>query len=224
MGQSQSQSFSVDWSHLATDSGAGVIILDGHGRVLFINAVAARLYGRRTAREGMGARLADLVPQAAAAERVEVARQVIASGEVVQARELWGGWALRWTLRPALNSAEPANPAVLVVCSQENALPEDAGEPSARVVEFKHVDFGPLTGLTASELKVMALIGEGMTNAEIAAKLHRAVKTVESHRAALTAKTGNSSRVQLGIMARRAGLLRRVAFNGHETPAARVGA
>ena len=59
-------------------------------------------------------------------------------------------------------------------------------------------------------LKVMALIGEGLGNAEIASRLHRAVKTVESHRAALTEKTGSASRVQLGIMARRAGLAARI--------------
>lgn len=219
----QSQLFSVDWSHVATDSGAGVLILDAQGRVLFINAVAARIYGRRGAREAMNTRLADLMPQAAAAERAEIARHVITSGEIIQARELWGGWAMRWTIRSVANAADPTNPGALIVCSQESALPEDFGEPSVRVVEFKHVDFGQLTGLTASELKVMALIGEGMSNAEIAAKLHRAVKTVESHRAALTEKTGNSSRVQLGIMARRAGLLRRVALNDHEPTTTKVG-
>ncbi len=219
----QSQLFSVDWSHVATDSGAGVLILDSQGRVLFINAVAARLYGRRSAREATNTRLADLLPQAAAAERAELARHVIASGETLQARELWSGWAMRWTIRSVANAADSANPGALIVCSLESALPEDFGDTSARVIEFKHVDFGPLTGLTASELKVMALIGEGMSNAEIAAKLHRAVKTVESHRAALTEKTGNSSRVQLGMMARRAGLLRRVALNDHEPTTPKVG-
>lgn len=218
-----SQSFAIDWSHLATDSGAGVLILDAQGRVLFINSIAARIYGRRSAREAIGTRLSDILPQAAAGERLEVVRHVIASGETVQARELWGGWALRWTIRPVSNASEPANPGALVVCSQESALPEDFGEQAARVIEFKHVDFGPLTGLTASELKVMALIGEGMSNAEIAGKLHRAVKTIESHRAALTEKTGNSSRVQIGIMARRAGLLRRVALNDHEATGTKVG-
>ncbi len=219
----QSQLFSVDWLHVATDSGAGVLILDSQGRVLFINAVAARIYGRRSAREATNTRLADLMPQAAAAERAEITRHVIASGETIQARELWGGWAMRWTIRSVANSADAANPGALIVCSQESALPEDFGEPAARVIEFKHVDYGQLTGLTPSELKVMALIGEGMSNADIAAKLHRAVKTVESHRAALTEKTGNSSRVQLGIMARRAGLLRRVALNDHEPTSPKVG-
>jgi DNA-binding NarL/FixJ family response regulator len=220
----QSQLFSVDWSHVATDSGAGVLILDAQGRVLFINPVAARIYGRRAPRDAMGVRLGDLIPQAAAGERVEIVRHVIASGEVVQARELWGGWALRWTIRSVANASEPANPGALIVCSQENALPDDSGEASVRIIDFKHLDFGPLTGLTASELKVMALIGEGMSNAEIATKLHRAVKTVESHRAALTEKTGNSSRVQLGIMARRAGLLRRVTLNDHEPKGSKVAA
>ena len=200
----------------------GVLIVDGLGRVFFINSVAAAVYAKRPAREAIGLRLSDLLPQAAGVERLELARRVIADGEVATAHDLWNGWALRWTIRRAANAADAHSPAAVVVMCHEGALPDDSTSGGVVATEFKHVDFGPLTGLTASELKVMALIGEGMSNAEIANKLHRAVKTVESHRAALTEKTGSTSRVQLGIMARRAGLLRRVLLNNHDLAQPRV--
>jgi DNA-binding NarL/FixJ family response regulator len=217
----QSHSFHVEWAQVAADSGAGVLILDVQGRVLFINGVAAKVYARRSAREATGMRLSDFIPPSAATERMELVRQVIVGGETLALRELWGGLALSATVRRVDNAAEPGNFAALVVMCHENALLEES-ESAHRSIELKSVDFGPLAGLTASELKVMALIGEGMSNAEIAAKLHRAVKTVESHRAALTEKTGSNSRVQLGIMARRAGLLRRVALNDHNHAGGKV--
>lgn len=201
---------SGELSQVATDSGAGVLIIDAQGRVLSMNDVAARIFARRPTREAIGLRLSDLMPIAAATERLEVVRQVIAGGMAVMLRDLWSGFALRSTVRRLESWADSPQPVAMVVCAPESALLEEPRDLSVRMVEPKHVDFGPLADLTASELKVLALIGEGLSNAEIASRLHRAVKTVESHRAALTDKTGTASRVQLGIMARRAGLLRRV--------------
>ncbi|HMN40983.1 MAG TPA: LuxR C-terminal-related transcriptional regulator [Phycisphaerales bacterium] len=208
---------SFDWSVVAADGGLCALVVDGQGRVLSMNGVAATIFARRPAREAVGLRIGDFLPAPAAAERMEFIRQVIATGEALVVRELWGGIALRCTLR-RVDEGEGAGTSVLIVGTPEQALLDEPSEGTSRTVEAKQVDFGPLSGLTASELKVMALIGEGLSNAEIAARLHRAVKTVESHRAALTEKTGSSSRVQLGMMARRAGLMRRlgplIASNG----------
>lgn len=203
---------SIDWSTVANDGGLCVLVVDSHGRVVFINAAAAHVYAKRPARDALGLRLGDFLPAPAAAERLELVRSIIASGESIVFRDLWAGVALRCTYRridAAATGGESA-PAVLIVGAGEAALIEETPEPAGRQIEATHFDLGPLTGLTSSELKVLALIGEGLSNAEIAARLHRAVKTVESHRAALTDKTGSSSRVQLGIMARRAGLSRRL--------------
>ena len=206
-------SSSIDWLSVANDGGLSVLVIDGQGRVLFANPSAARIFARRPAKDVLGLRLSDFLPAPAAAERLELVRGVIASGEPVIFRDLWGGAALRCAIRridDASVSGGDTGPAALIVCATETSVADDAPEPAGRQVEAKHYDLGPLSGLTSSELKVLALIGEGLSNAEIAARLHRAVKTVESHRAALTDKTGSSSRVQLGIMARRAGLSRRL--------------
>jgi len=210
---------------LAADGGAGVLVLDPQGRILVINSIAARVYARRSAREATGLRLADIMPPPAATERLEMARQVIISGEPVVFRDLWSGYALRCTLRRAEQSPEVQGPAAtLVFCLQTGLLEEESEDAGARILETRHVDYGPLAGLTNSELKVLSLLGEGLSNAEIAARLHRAVKTVESHRAALTEKTGATSRVQLGLMARRAGLAQRITINDHDQSPGRVAA
>jgi two-component system, NarL family, response regulator NreC len=63
--------------------------------------------------------------------------------------------------------------------------------------------------LTERELEVLRLIALGNTNAEIAEALCLSVRTVESHRGHIQAKTGRSTRAQLVAYALDAGLLDR---------------
>jgi DNA-binding NarL/FixJ family response regulator len=65
----------------------------------------------------------------------------------------------------------------------------------------------PLTGLTDREREVLALVGTGMSNPEIAERLHLGVTTVKTHVANLMTKTGSGNRVQLAVMAAQAGLV-----------------
>jgi len=61
-------------------------------------------------------------------------------------------------------------------------------------------------GLTTRELQVLHLLCSGLRNAEIAARLHRSVRTVDHHLAAVFAKLGVDSRVAAIQAAQRAGL------------------
>jgi DNA-binding CsgD family transcriptional regulator len=55
---------------------------------------------------------------------------------------------------------------------------------------------GP-AGLTAREAEVLALVTTGMTNREIAQRLHLSPRTVEKHVDRLRAKTGTANRTEL---------------------------
>lgn len=62
-----------------------------------------------------------------------------------------------------------------------------------------HTD--PLAGLTAQEQKVLALIGQGLTNRQIGAELFLAEKTVKNYVSSLLAKLGLERRVQAAVFA-----------------------
>ncbi|QFG22310.1 response regulator transcription factor [Actinomadura sp. WMMB 499] len=63
-----------------------------------------------------------------------------------------------------------------------------------------------LPDLTPREREVLVLVAAGLSNQEVAARLHVGVTTVKTHVAALLAKTGCPNRIRLAVFAVRAGL------------------
>ena len=61
-------------------------------------------------------------------------------------------------------------------------------------------------GLTAREVAVLALLCEGLRNRDIAQRLHRSVRTVDHHVAAIFAKLGAANRAEAVSAAHRLGL------------------
>jgi DNA-binding NarL/FixJ family response regulator len=59
---------------------------------------------------------------------------------------------------------------------------------------------------TTREREVLALVGAGLSNGEIAGRLRLGVTTVKTHIASLMAKTGASNRVRLAVLAVRSGI------------------
>lgn len=61
--------------------------------------------------------------------------------------------------------------------------------------------------LTGRERRVLVLIAEGLSNTDIAGRMHLSTGTVKDHVSALLAKLEVSTRVQAALLAERAGLL-----------------
>ncbi|MFI6166020.1 response regulator [Nocardia sp. NPDC051052] len=66
-------------------------------------------------------------------------------------------------------------------------------------------DDGPLAGLTEQERKLLALLGEGLTNRQIAARMFLAEKTVKNYVSRLLAKLGMERRTQAAVLASKLG-------------------
>ncbi|MFC7617332.1 response regulator [Actinokineospora soli] len=66
-----------------------------------------------------------------------------------------------------------------------------------------------LSSLTAREREVLALVGHGLSNAEIGARLGTTAGTVKVHVARILSKLACANRVQAAIIAHDSGLLRR---------------
>ena len=60
----------------------------------------------------------------------------------------------------------------------------------------------PVAGLTAREREVLDLVAEGLSNTEIADRLHIGVTTVKTHITSLMTKTDSPNRVRLALVAR----------------------
>jgi DNA-binding NarL/FixJ family response regulator len=80
--------------------------------------------------------------------------------------------------------------------------------PSMSESLLEHVAHGsnprtgsPLAQLSDREMEVFELIGRGLGTREVADKLHRSVKTIETHRANLKRKLGVGSASELVVMA-----------------------
>ncbi|MET7876185.1 response regulator transcription factor [Micromonospora profundi] len=91
-------------------------------------------------------------------------------------------------IRRAATGDSPFSPEVLQRLVQR-AVHARAGAPR------------PVHGLTAREQDVLALVAEGLTNAEIAERLHIGVTTVKTHITSLMTKTESPNRVRLALFA-----------------------
>ncbi|WP_416968984.1 response regulator [Streptomyces sp. 4F14] len=90
-----------------------------------------------------------------------------------------------------------------VVMSPKASYAVWRGRPAAGADE----DAGRVGLLSEREREVLVLVAEGLSNAEIGARIHLSAGTVKDHVSAILTKLRVGSRVQAALLAQRAGLL-----------------
>lgn len=91
--------------------------------------------------------------------------------------------------------------AVRAVGSGRSLLDNRAAEALIRQLRAGPSDPGPLAGLTEQERVLLDLIGEGLTNRQIAERMFLAEKTVRNYVSRLLAKLGVERRTQAAVIA-----------------------
>lgn len=213
------------WTALTGDPTTGVAIIDIGGTILWLNQRAAKLfYGPdATAPELVGKSWRNQNDPRWVSERTDVLAKVRETGKPVMLRMIWRGrQQVSWIQLIQGGSDGEGAPAdhaddgptdglpdrFLVITRRVGGDWEAEATPGTDVemVESELVELGALDVLTARELEVLALIGQGMSLKEIAATLHRSYKTIENHRGSIGRKLHMDDRVKLAEIAQRAGL------------------
>jgi two-component system, NarL family, response regulator DevR len=83
----------------------------------------------------------------------------------------------------------------------EHALDDEAMMRAMRTLATGYEQHPLLSGLTEQERQVFTLVGQGLSNQEIADELHLAEKTVKNYVSRLLAKLGMSRRTEAAILA-----------------------
>lgn len=208
----------VNWRHPAeipeiiTAAGALVAFMGEDFRCRSISETFAAITGHTPA-QVVGKRTGDVVPADMAAERERYYQQVLATGKPLQFVESVGGARYRATYSPATIHGGSER-GVVIILTPLYLLPPGATD-HLPYAEHNHAD--PLVGLTRAETELLTLIGAGLSTQQIARKLHRSVKTIESHRASLGRKLNVTNRVELALIAVRAGLVSMIPTPGKAT-------
>lgn len=193
------------WNALIHDSGAAVAVFDADGWVHFANPVFLRMTGVKTFEEARRMSIEQRLHQREMAqERLDILRDVIHKGHAQMFKDLRAGRGLVVSARPF-----PGQPTFCLAVYRPADIPNwvtDSEPTDVDAHQIKFVDLGPLSVLSEREKEILALIGHGLTSAQIAKKLCRTIKTIEWHRSAIARKLKTKDRVALAQLAIQAGL------------------
>ncbi len=189
-------------------SATATAILRQDGLLVFQNRAAARLFAPEQGEPStiVGENIARWGPPGYAQERIELLNSLAASERDAVVRDLWQGEQIITHLRLLPRLPNESLRHFLTVHERTHG-PIDPTIYSEQVYYEPRVqDLGLLAHVSPRELEVLALVGEGLTAAQIGARLHRSIDTINAHRAALLRKLNCQNATQLSVIAHRAGL------------------
>jgi DNA-binding NarL/FixJ family response regulator len=95
--------------------------------------------------------------------------------------------------------------AVRAVAAGQSTLDAHAAQRVMQRLRERATDTDPASALTAQERRVLELIGEGLTNRQIAERMFLSEKTAKNYVSAVLAKLGLHRRSQAAALAARMG-------------------
>lgn len=206
---------------LVTSGRLCVTAVNADGIYLYLSP-AMEAHIRRPAGEFIGRSMVDTMTPPAGTERLTLVQRALgdaADGRPTLIVESIAGVPLR-TILLKMSDHQGRPIAVCVHHFGAAAVEVELDPVRYNLVTPSTSELSPLSRLTSRELEVLRLIAMGDSQAEIARKIHRTVKTVEWHRASLGKKLGATSRVELARMAIHFGLVRTdAAADASEEPA-----
>ncbi len=180
------------------------------GEILFANKLATDVFADQTPQSVVGKNLADVSPQEWANERIHFFKLALDLNYPIMVTEILKGARVCSTVSPIrLKNNSTSNKILLVTV--EHITPEELQNfreqySTDQFYTAKINDLDKLEVLSPRELEILALMGQGLRQKQIAELLHRSISTVDRHRERIGEKLGITDRVELVALARKAAL------------------
>ena len=191
-------------------SSLSLIVLTTDGTIVYANAVATKGFAGVDKNSIKGKHLTELTPPGWANERIGYMQRAAQTGKPIPLIDLIAGTRLYTTLRPVEIEHNGHNETLIFITVEPISSVQlhrirnkftDGG-----LIAAKHIDLGRLRVLTPREIEVLALMGRGLRQKDIANKLCRSVSTIDRHRERIGNKLGITDRADLIALAREAAL------------------
>lgn len=197
---------------LGTQPHVGFSAFGRDGRILFCNPTARRLFYGFENFDPVGLSVSDIEGDEFSAELLPIIERCCSTQQPIMIDHIRFGkriTSIGWPVRKSTST--PANHSDALVASTVLArtTPADQMLPGGERLESSIASWGMLETLTDRELEVLAEIGRGLSQQEIARELGITRKTVETHRARIGQKLRAKSSTELARIACESGLRRR---------------
>ena len=194
---------------------SSILVLTPSGTVLYANNVAAAGLSGYSTDSVVGLKFLEITPRPWAEERLKHMQLAIQHQRPLTIIEILDGTRLSSTISPIKvdqnhpgdNSGDNSGWMLLVTVEQVTPLKLDwlrTHKDPEDLIHADVIDLGPLSVLSPRELEVIALMGQGLRQKQIAERLHRSVSTVDRHRERIGEKLGIADRIELVGLAREA--------------------
>lgn len=196
---------------VASEPATGVTIISSRMRLVYANVQSMQIFlgEHATPDKYVGRYTHDFMPLMWVRERLRYYDIANKTGKPFLLRVIWQDHQ-HFTWHYPLHGKDDHGEPLFITITRRISSEVDGDEltPSQGFDQYESssMNLTSLDVLSARELEVLALLGQGLSAGEVAGKLGLSEKTVENHRASIYTKLDISDRASMIAVARRAGL------------------